>query len=503
MKTLISLISLFLSTTVLSAQDIHINSSNKDLEKSFEWAKTKARSFVVTGQTGPVNRSEQDKPYITRAYQPVYWAGYPLRTAFYSRDFCHQISGAHLLGLDVENFTMMKSFAASANFSRKWYPLWAINFDGTPFNLDYRGDDNFVREVPATFELVEKAYKLYCWTADKRYLDDPVLWNYYTKAVTDFITLHDTKIPNGVAEGTGEGNIFKGTATYNEQADTPLFEAGDGIATQYAAFVAFSEMAQLRGEKQLSKFFSKKASSLKNYFNTEWGIKGTTTYNRGYSTNQKAVSGWGKENSWFMPMKGIVDESSERTKNYLDFISERLDSKEDIPDNIEAISYVPEVFFQYSRNEEGWKWMKHILTTINNSHVAGDLTDKNGNYPEVSYVLISNTIENLAGVEPKAFENKVSTASLLPKDIEMLEIKNIRMGESLFSIQHNGLESSILKYESGRSPLKWEVGFIGTHRHLLVNGERHSGRQIKKYGVTYTVCLLNLEPGEQIKVSIK
>ena len=72
----------------------------------------KARSFVVTGKKGPVNISDVNDESEIVDYIPAYWAGYPLRTAFYSRDFCHQIAGAHLLGLEEENFTMMKAFAA-------------------------------------------------------------------------------------------------------------------------------------------------------------------------------------------------------------------------------------------------------------------------------------------------------------------------------------------------------------------------------------------------------
>ena len=54
---------------------------------------------------------------------------------------------------------MLRAFAASATAGRKWYPLWALNFDGSPFKLDYAGDHSFVREVPAVFELVEQCLR--------------------------------------------------------------------------------------------------------------------------------------------------------------------------------------------------------------------------------------------------------------------------------------------------------------------------------------------------------
>jgi len=504
MKQIISILSFLLLTGVINAQEITISSSCKELEKTFEWAKEKALSFVVTGKTGPINVHQRNqKDVIEAAYIPSYWAGYPLRTAFYSRDYCHQAAGAHLLGLQLENFTMMKAFAASSDAAKKWYPLWAINFDGSPYELDYRNDDDFVREVPATFELVEKAYKLYCWTGDRRYFEDEVLWQYYTKVVTDFITLHDNQFPNSVAEGTGTGNIFKGTATFNEQHDVPLIEAGDGIACQYQALLSYSRMADLRGDKNTAKEFAEKAEKLKTYFNTDWGIKETATYNRGYSPERKPVSGWGKENSWFMPMKNITDAESERTRKYLNFIDERLESKDDIPENIEALSYIPEVFFKYHQNERGWKWMKHIMNNIDNVHSASSLTGNNGNYPEVSYVLIANTIENLAGFIPDATENKFQVISHLPKEIDFLEVKNISFENKLISISHKNIESTRITYEKGSDKVTCEIGFPGVHEYLYIDGKKHQSTQRSDNGTICSFLQLELKEGNSISISVK
>ena len=186
-------------------------------------------------KSGVVDRWEKGEGSGNVAYIPCYWGGYNSRTAFYSRDICHQAVGGHLLNLQLENFTMLREFAKTSTAERKWFPLWALNFDGSPFKLDHRSDSDFVREVPAAFELVDKAYQLYLWTGDKNYLEDEALWNYYSHIVNEFIILHDIRKPNGVAEGDGSGDIFKGSATFNEEWDIPLVEAGDGIACQYRA----------------------------------------------------------------------------------------------------------------------------------------------------------------------------------------------------------------------------------------------------------------------------
>lgn len=186
---------------------IVMRSSNKYIQDMFDWAVEKISQFIMTGKTGPVNRDEfhpEGDGSGEHIYVPSYWAGYRDRTAFYSRDFVHQALGAQIAGYTEENYNMFRIFAGGATEEREWYTPWAFNFDGTPHTIDYKNDQYFVREVPAQFELVEKAYKMYLWSGDKRYLSDPILYRFYTKVLNEFVELHDTN-QNGIAEGTGGG----------------------------------------------------------------------------------------------------------------------------------------------------------------------------------------------------------------------------------------------------------------------------------------------------------
>src|SRR5882757_9576619 len=169
-----------------------LTSSSAYLEDGFAWATGQALDWVQTGE---------DPSYL-----PSYWAGLTDRPAFYSRDLAHQMLGAHLLGLDEENLAMLRTFAASATESRLWYPLWAFGFDGSVYELDYHHDDDFVREIPAVFELVERGYQQYRWTGDRRYVTDPDLVEYYDTAVTDFIAAHDDD-GDTIADEDGTGHI--------------------------------------------------------------------------------------------------------------------------------------------------------------------------------------------------------------------------------------------------------------------------------------------------------
>ncbi|MGF1687409.1 hypothetical protein L4C36_12040 [Photobacterium japonica] len=460
-------------TAIEQEKEVTVTSSNQKLQDSFGWAIEKTRQFVMTGQNDLVNRDEFNNDGSgTADYIPSYWAGYFDRTAFYSRDFLHQAAGAQLAGLDIENFSMFQTFAKHSTESRKWYTLWAVNFDGSPHTIDYKHDEWFVREVPAQFEFIEKAWEQYQWTGNKRYLEDPDLWRFYTKVLTDYIALHDDQDPNGIAEGYG--GIFEGSATYNERGEFPI-EAGDGIGSQYQATVAYAAMLEAKEEYGEAKIWQEKAQQLKGFFNQQWSDAGSSDPLANYvNIVQKdgfRMNDFGKENSWFMPMK-LITEPGARNDRYLDFIAENLGngigSTPQAPHNIEAYTYIPETYFPYNRNEEAWKWMQYIMDVKDLPHER-PTQGTNGDYPEISFTFISNTIEGLMGIKPDAANKQIITASHLTHDIDWLAVDNLIMGNFELTIQHEGIHKTTLTNKS-EDTLTWQAWFYGVHPTLLVNG---------------------------------
>ncbi|EEX93669.1 hypothetical protein VIOR3934_00775 [Vibrio orientalis CIP 102891 = ATCC 33934] len=486
-------------------KQIAVTSSNTKLQDSFAWAMDKTKRFVMTGQHDLVNRDENNNDGSgTADYIPSYWAGYFDRTAFYSRDFLHQVSGAQLAGLAVENFSMFKTFAKHSTESRKWYTLWAVNFDGTPHTIDYVDDSWFVREVPAQFEFVEKAWQQYLWTGDERYIEDEDLWRFYTKVLTDYIALHDDQDPNGIAEGYG--GIFEGSATYNERGEFPI-EAGDAIGSQYQATLAYSKMLEARQEYGQAAVWSEKAQQLKDYFNQEWSIANPNeplgNYVNIVQKDGLRLNDFGKENSWFMPMKRITN-PDRRNDKYLDFIAANLGdgigSTPEAPNNIEAYTYIPETYFPYNRNEEAWKWMQYIMDTKDNPHER-PTQGTNGDYPELSFTFIANTIEGLMGIKPQASKSTIITASHLTPDIDWLEAKHIQMGEHELTIRHDGLDQTTLTNTS-QTTLDWEAWFYGDFASLTVDGRavQTSQKEINGQLVSYVVIAVE---GKQSRVVAK
>lgn len=489
-------------------REITIDSSNQMIKDAFNWAKPKAKSYVRTGKTGLINRDETfSKGPEIKSYMPSYWAGYAHRYAFYSRDMVHQMAGAHLLGLDNENFSMLKAFAGTANESSKWYPAWAINFDGSIFKLDYNDENSFVREVPAVFELVEKSYKMYMWTGDKKYINDEVMWKYYTEAVTDFIAMHDGTLPNGVAEGTGNG-IFDGSCTYNERGSETPIEAGDAIASQYQAILSYAELQKARGDNAGSVATLKRAQDLKDYFNHTWAEKsGTKEYARVHNASGMKYTGFGKENSWFMPMK-LITEAGAKNDAYLDFIAKSVEGGLEAaaaggtaPSNIEAYTYLPDTFFPYNRNEDAWKWMKYIIGQRDITHEVSS-QGTNGDYPEISYTLIGQTVEGLMGVQPDAPNDKVSTISHLPGEIGWLELNHIPLGSHDLYVRHDGVTKTTVKNNEGTAAITWEAGFYGNYKTIKVNGKDQNASHKLINGLQVSYAAVPVAAGEMAAAEV-
>jgi len=485
----------------LPKSELSIQSDNATLQDGFNWAVNKTGQFVMTGQEGVVNKDERNKNGTgTAVYIPSYWAGYYDRTAFYGRDFVHQAVGAQIVGLWDENYSMFKIFAANATEARDWWTLWAFNFDGTPHQIDYRGDEKFVKEVPAQFELIEMAYKQYLWSGDKRYVTDSVLWNFYTRTLTDFVDLHDTN-NNGVAEG--KGGIWAGSCTYNERGEYPI-EAGDGIACQYQATLAYAHMLKARGEKEQAQSWYDKATELKKYFNNKWSVlngNSSDSYARGINKKGVKLTGFGKENSWFMPLK-LITEPGKRNDDYLQFISENLGegigTMPTAPHNIEAYTYIPDMYFHYNWNDEAWKWMKYILSVKDLPHERPS-QGTNGDYPEISYTIVSQVVEGMMGIDPNAITGHITTAARLPKGVNIVKINNVRFGNYRVDVEHTGIQKTVLTNQSSQV-LNWEVRFYGAHKALIVNGKSINAEQKNINGEKVSFVNVSVDSGLTVTV---
>ncbi|MEV4114442.1 hypothetical protein [Nonomuraea sp. NPDC049695] len=366
---------------------------------------------------------------------------------FYSRDLAHQMLGAHLLGLDAENLSMLRHFAGSSNAARGWYPLWAFEFDGTPAAIDYHSDDDFVREVPAPFELVEKAVEQYRWTADDRFLLAPEIAAFVRNTMTSFVDAHDP-LGTGVAGEGGSGDIFRGTATYNEVERPPhLLVAADGIASQWAAHLALGSVTGTVLDEEFAAWNRARAEHLDEHFSTSWWLPGDQHYAAGF-TADGPTGGFRLESTWFPALKGIMRDD-QRSSAHLGFLRSGLAATP--PSNIEAFTYLPEAFFRYGWDDEALRWMRYL---------AGSRAD----YPEVPFTHVAHVAVGLTGLEPGAQEGVVHTRSHLPAG-EWIEVGEVPVGGSVVRLRHEAREATEFEVTGGPGVTwtsTWDNGHVTT-----------------------------------------
>ncbi len=458
-----------------------LESSNAFLQSAFEWAVDKTKIFVVTGtKKGAINKGEGGKWYgpdhavldapteswaQPKDYKPAFWAGYYDRTAYYIRDFVHQAAGAYLVGLEDEIYNMFYTFVSNAGEETGWFAPWAFNFDNSVYYMDTPNDKEFVREITAQFELVEKAYQLYLWSGDTRYVENDVIFNFVEKIMTVFIDNLDGVVlneKNGIPEGLG--NIWQGSSTYNERGFHAA-EAGDSIAAMYQAIHAYANILEIRGNLKESKAQLDRAEKLKEYFNHDWSvIDGSDMY--AYAVDNKGIKHyeWYKNGSeihggaslLFIPMKQITYKG-ERNNKLLDYIFEKEFDKSTREDNIESLTYLPDVFFPYHQDDRAWFWMKHIISQKDLPHEHKS-QGTNGDYPEISFTFISQVIEGLMGISVNAAAGEITTCPHFPKNIKDINLTDFKFGD--YSVDIEIQEDKATLRNNSEKQLLWNCHFI-------------------------------------------
>ncbi|MFD8783228.1 RICIN domain-containing protein [Kitasatospora sp. NPDC059599] len=480
------------------------SSSDPEVAALFDWAKTKANSWVQQAGTTGVLDMDENHPGGTGStvYDTTYWAGYPFRSAFYSRDFAHQLVGAHLLGLDAENKTMLRGFAASATEVNGLYPVWALDFDARTYGaIDYRGPDRFVRELPAPFELVQKAGEAYRWTGDHDYADDPAFGTYVRNTLGPFIARHPGPIDNGglpIPQATSR-SIFAGTAGYAENATGTYAESGDALGSQYQAYLAAATLADARGDTASATGYRQTAGALRSYVNSTWSVDARQPGEvvHGYDTTGAPVTGWGYEASVLMPVKQLLDPGPRR-----DGLLAAIDAADSGPDrsaNLEAYTYLPDAFFAADDGTTAWKWMRYVYENVGALHASGRML--NGDYPEVPFTLLAQTVQGLLGVEPDAANGTLATTSRLPASMGWLQVASIPVGSGTVTVRHDGERSSTVT-NTGTEPLTWEARFRGEHARTTVDGGPRAARTAVVDGVTYTCVTVTLAPGRSATAAV-
>ena len=433
---------------VQSLSDLQFHSSNSTLNDSFNWAKRQALAYARTGTIGA-----------------WYEAALPGRNAFCMRDVSHQTQGAAALGLFAANRNMLSRFAASAAPSRDWAAFWEIDRNGGPSTFDYVSDDDFWFNLPANFDLLDAAVRMWRWTGDPAYRSDPQLQRFFRATLTDYIEqwqLHPGSIlarQRILNRKLSRGRFVdsRGIPSYSEGAKD--FTVGaDLLASEYRAIRSYSEIAVGPDDEALSARMQGTADQLESILEqVMWNPQERHFYGRIRADQTGAGSG----DTLVLYFEAAKD--TDRIRGALDYIANPRYWGQI---NIEEESYIPIVLFRYVRPTDAYK----VLFDMTRS-------DKpRREYPEVSYAAVAAIVSGAMGIEPSDSGDNfdVRTLAQPPASADDLVLTSLQIRNNTLDIKHIGTTATSIVNRQGPA-LLWKAEFSGLCGRVRVNGKSVHG----------------------------
>jgi hypothetical protein len=424
-------------------------SSDTRLAEAFQWAKRQAMAFVFDDD--PVG--------------PWYEAAEPGREAFCMRDVAHQAMGGHALGLAPHNRNMLRRFAENVSDARDWCSLWEIDRLGRPAPVDYKNDAEFWYNLPANFDVLDACYRMYVWSGDRAYIDDPAFLDFYDRTVNDYVERWGLSLEQimkrprllnirGIVDPGKKFQSARGIPGYDE-GNKDYTVGVDVLATQYVAYLAYAYIQEARGRTDLGSTFRKRAADVRAMVNTTW---------------------WNDKEQYFY---GRLDKDHKLEGRagggllYRDIVDDGPKLKSALSDGRGS----PEVLYRYGDHDAAHARMLDIA--------FGDRSRRE--YPEVPYSWLGALVNGLMGVTIVAesplqsaiagfwVEAMVKTQPGLGTKIAWAELRNLPVRANEITVRHEGRRKTIFTNQRGPA-LIWEAAFPGSFETLLVNGRPMKAR---------------------------
>src|SRR5258708_3675061 len=456
---------------------LEFHSSSSSLDAMFRWARGQAFAYVAPSSS-----------YIG----PWYEAALPGRNAFCMRDVSHQTEGAVVLGLAAANRNMLGRFAASVDEKRDWAGYWEIDGGGRPSSADYVSDADFWFNLPANFDVLDAIVRMWRWTGDDTYRDDPRFREFFRRTVNDYVArwqlqpetiLHRPRIANQSLE-TGKFVHSRGIPSYSEGPKDFIFGA-DLLAAEYRGLRSFQEIAVTPQDKALAASAQSMADKIQQVLER---IAWSQSQHHYLGVIRQDRSGF--ESGDAMTLYFGAAKDPDHLRGALDYISS---PKYWQTINIEEESYAPLVLFRYGRNEPAY----HILFDLSRPGKP------RREYPEVSYAVIAALVEGTMGVRPSRSGEPfdVQTLAQPPSPADDAALQSLPFRNNLLDIKQIGSSSSSLSNRSGPA-LRWRAVFLGTVRRLTVDGRAVVARQdTLPGGMAVSWVTATVSPGATVIVS--
>lgn len=396
---------------------ITFSCDNRQLNEGFAWAKEQALHYVHDAD--PVG--------------PWYDAALPGREAFCMRDVSHQAAGAHFLGLASHTKNMLLQFAKNIGNRRDWCSYWEITRYGTPAPVDYADDEDFWYNLPASFDVMDACWRMYCLTGDRDYLEHPDFVNFYDRTVTDYIARWDHDgdgIPDRAAVRSR-----RGIPSYDEQKGMEqMAVASDLIAAQYRGYLSY---AKLRNNPE----YAAKAQGLAALLATKWWDDDRRQFYGAMGMDGTMLDSLGSPH--LLAYFDAVPDGMQRAA-LLDLVH-HIGEKGVI---VELLSHYPEIFFRNGDPVRGLQWLYRLI----------DPSLKRREYPEASFAAIGAYVTGLFGLSADAATRSITFSYCLPEGTSYIALRNCPLFEGAIDLYCGPSGATLHNNTSGI--LKWQGSII-------------------------------------------
>ncbi len=430
-----------------TASKLELASSDAALVAGFERAKRQAMAYVFDGD--PVGS--------------WYEAAEPGREAFCMRDVAHQAMGAQALGLARHNLNMLRRFAEGVSDARDWCSFWEIDRFGRPAPVDYQSDALFWYNLPANFDILDACHRMYLWSGDQAYVEDPAFLNFYDRTVADYVERWGLGVDQAMTRprllnvrGIPGGKKFqsaRGIPGYDE-GNHEYVLGSDVLATEYAAFLAYAQIQEVRGNAELGRAYRQKAAAVRGLIDTKW---------------------WDEKNQCFYLRVGRDHALEGRDSGSFAYWG----AVEDGPKLRAEVAGTRrlEVLYRYGDPDAARDRLLEEMTP-GKSRME---------YPEIPFSIVGNVVNGTMGIELEApsallsaaqggwVEASVRTLSRLGTHVAWAELRNLPFRANEITVRHEGARKTTFVNRHGPA-LVWYAEFPGNHATLLVNGRPQQAR---------------------------
>lgn len=433
---------------------LELSSSDARLVEAFDWAKQQAMAYVFDGD--PVG--------------PWYEASLPGRRAFCMRDTAHQAAGAAALGLSAYTHNMLHRFAENIAESRDWCSYWEINDRNLPAPVDYQNDKVFWYNLPANFDVLDACYRMYLWTGDRSYIEDPVFLNFYDRTVTDYVSRWDLNVHRIMTRKNTASPppFFRGDPSYEESRRD--MELGvDLLAAQYAGYRSYAAIQAIRGKRGDAATYLQSASEVKALVNSQWW-NGPESYFYSYLDDTRKFQGRGGADLLYRN----VAEDGPHTKSALHALIDKAHTEP--TSAVEPKSHYAEILYHFGDAEDAYAQILDL------THTGRERRE----YPEVSYSVIGALVNGMMGINVKTggttedvihgsrFDAVVETLPQLTAKTSWVELRNLPVLGGSITVKEDGHSTAFTNH--GKNALVWRAAFSGSYATLVVNGKSQAAQ---------------------------